>query len=296
MNVTFASAERQDGRASISSPSSRTTPVARSPRVRIRATGASVRISAPSARAARGDRERDAARAALGDAPRPERAVDLAHVVVQQDVGGAGRADALVGADDPGGRHRRLERVRLEPLVEEVRGAHRHELDEDRLLALGKLLERAREAGERHERPGVEARRVGRDDAQDRLDEPCHLDHELAVLLVRLGIRELRPAAQLADGPAVVVDAPQVVAVDAGRERAVEGQDVEAVARQLELADDLGSQEPNDVARDREAEPRDDLLGHRRATEDVPAFEDDRTEAGAGKVGRGDEPVVARPR
>ena len=52
---------------------------------------------------------------------------------------------------------------------------------------------------------------VGRHDAEDRLDEAGHLDHQLAVFLVRLGVRR-RPATELADRPAVVVDAPQVVA------------------------------------------------------------------------------------
>ena len=39
-----------------------------------------------------------------------------------------------------------FKRVRLEPLVEEVGGGHRHQLDEDRLLALGELLEAPEEA------------------------------------------------------------------------------------------------------------------------------------------------------
>ena len=67
------------------------------------------------------DRLADAARAAARDAPGAERAVDLAHVVVQQHVRRARRADALERADDAGRGHRRLERVGLEPLVEEVR-------------------------------------------------------------------------------------------------------------------------------------------------------------------------------
>ena len=82
------------------------------------------------------DRVADPAGPALRDAPGPERAVDLAHVVVEQDVGRARALDALVRADDPGRGHRGLERIRLEPLVEELGRAHRHELDEDRLLAL----------------------------------------------------------------------------------------------------------------------------------------------------------------
>ena len=60
-----------------------------------------------------------------------------------------GALDALVRADDPRRGHRGHERVGLEPLAQEVRGAHRHELDEDRLLLLGQLLERAGQAGQR---------------------------------------------------------------------------------------------------------------------------------------------------
>ena len=157
------------------------------------------------------DRVAHAAGPTLRDPPGPERAVDLAHVVVEQDVGRARALDALVRADDPGRAHRRLERVRLEPLVEELRRAHGHELDEDRLLALREPLEAPGEAGQRHQRARVEAGQVGRGDGQDRLDEPGHLDHQLAVFLVRLGVAG-RPAAQLADGPAVVVHPPQVVA------------------------------------------------------------------------------------
>ena len=52
MNVRRESTDERTTSASISSPDSSATPVARPPRTTIRATGASVRISAPSARAA----------------------------------------------------------------------------------------------------------------------------------------------------------------------------------------------------------------------------------------------------
>ena len=94
------------------------------------------------------------------------------------------------------------------------------------------------------------------------------------------------PAAQLAHGLAVVVRAPQVVLVER-REGAVERQDLEAVARQLEVADDLRPQQAHHVAGDAEAEAREDLLGHGRATQDVAALQDQRLQAAAGKVCRG---------
>ena len=86
----------------------------------------------------------------------------------------------------------------------------------------GSLLEAAGEPGERHHRARVEARDVRRRDGQDRLDEAGHLDHQLAVFLVRLGVVR-RPATQLADRPAVVVDPPQVVAATGGRSLARAG-------------------------------------------------------------------------
>ena len=72
----------------------------RSLRTTIRATRRSVRISTPASRAARRSRSEIAPVPPRGEAPRAERAVDLAHVVVQQHVGRAGRAHAEERADD----------------------------------------------------------------------------------------------------------------------------------------------------------------------------------------------------
>ena len=162
------------------------------------------------------------------------------------------------------------------------------------------LLEPPGEPRQREEWPRIERRRVRRDDRQDRLDEAGHVDHQLAVFLVRLGVAG-RPAAQLAHRPAVVVDSPQVVAAALGRalalaqrgERPVERQDVEAVLRELEVADDLRPQQRDDVREDAEAEAREQLLGHSGATEDWPLLEDQRLQAGAREVGRADQAVVA---
>ena len=72
-----------------------------------------------------------------------------------------GGSNALERPDDPRGRHRGLQRIGLEPLVQEVVGRHRHELHEDRLLALGQLLEAPQQARERQQRSGVDRGRVG---------------------------------------------------------------------------------------------------------------------------------------
>ena len=119
---------------------------------------------------------------------------------------------------------------------------------------------------------------------EDRLDEPRHLDHRLAVLVVGLGV-DARVPRDLAARLRVVVDAPQVVAVRHRRERAVERQDLEAVPRQVELADDLGPQQRDDVGADGELEAGEDLLGDRRAAEHVAALEHEHLPPGARQVG-----------
>src|SRR6266704_3120059 len=77
-----------------------------------------------------GDRFADGPDPSLGESPGPEDAVQLAHIMMKEHVGGAGRAWTKERADDPARRLRRLEDVRLEPLIQKVRRAHRHQLDE----------------------------------------------------------------------------------------------------------------------------------------------------------------------
>ncbi len=96
---------------------------------RMRATAASVRISTPASRAASAMAFEIAPVPPRAEPPRSERAVDLAHVVMQQHVRRAGRAHAEERPDDARRRHRGLEHVGLEPLVEEIDRAHRHQLD-----------------------------------------------------------------------------------------------------------------------------------------------------------------------
>ncbi len=65
------------------------------------------------------------------------------------------------------------------------------------------------------------------------------------------------------------------------------------MARQLEVADDLWPEERHDVREDAESEPGEQLLGDRRAAEDVTLLEDHSLHPGPGQVGGADEPVVA---
>ena len=242
-----------------------------------------------------GDRVRDRAGAAAREAPGAERAVDLAHVVVQQHVGRARRPHAEKRPDDPRRRHRRLEHVGLEPLIEEIDRAHRHQLDLVVAVHVGEGAEALAEERQLHELARIQRHRIGRRHVEDRLDEARHLDHRLAVLVVGLGV-EPRVPPDLALRLGVVVHAPQVVAVRHRREGAVERQDFQAVARQIEIADDLRPEQRHHVRADREAEARKHLLGDRRAADDVAALEHEDLAARRGRDRRPPSDRCARRR
>ena len=239
-----------------------------------------------------GNRVRHRAGAAARQSPRSERAVDLAHVVVQQHVGRARRSHAEKRADDPRRRHRRLEHVGLEPLIEKIDRAHRQQLHLVQAIVEAHAAEALADRQQLEQAARIERRRIGRQHAEDRLGEAAHLDHRLAVFVVGLGV-EPRVARDLAAGLVVIVDAPQVIAVRHRRQRAVERQQLHAVARQIEVADDLGPQQRDDVRADRELEAGKDLFGDGGAAEHVPALEHEHLASRAREVGRAGQAVVA---
>ena len=158
----------------------------------------------------RGDGLGDGAGAAAGQPPRAELAVDLTHVVVQQHVGRARRAHAEKRADDARSRHGGLQHVGLEPLVQEVGCAHRHQLHEQPLQP---RRQRAEPPVDREQFPGraqIRRKRVDRHHPQDRLDETRHLGHGVVVLVVH-GRVARRVARDLTFGLLVIVGAPQIV-------------------------------------------------------------------------------------
>ena len=62
---------------------------------------------------------------------------------------------------------------------------------------------------------------------------------------------------------------------------------------ELEIMDDVGSQQAERVGERGEVEPRDQLFGDRRAADDVASLDDQRLQAGLGEVGAVDQTVVA---
>ena len=238
------------------------------------------------------DRIRNCAGAPFGESPRSERAVDFAHVVVEQHVGGARRSHTLKRADDARGRHRRLQHVGLEPLIEKIGRAHRHELHEPIARFRRHRLEAPAQAKQLAQIERRQRERIGCADVERRLDEARHVDHRLAVFVVGLGV-DPRVPQNLAPRSAVVVDAPQVVAVWHRRERAVERQHFEAVAGQIEIADDLRAQQRHDVGADGDVEAGKHLFGHGRAAQHVPPLEHEHATPRARQIRRVRQPVVA---
>jgi hypothetical protein len=92
----------------------------------------------------------------------------------------------------------------------------------------------------------------------------------------------------------VVVPARQVVAVVERRHGARQRQDLEAVLRQFQVADDLGPQQAHDVRELAELVTREDFLGDRRTAHDLATLEHEHLAAGAREVGRGNQAIVAR--
>ena len=99
-------------------------------------------------------------------------------------------------------------------------------------------------------------------------------------------------ARDLAPRLVVIVDAPQVVAVRHRRERAVERQQLHAVARQIELANDLGRSSETTYEQTENLKPGKHLFGDRRAAEHVPPLEHEHFPARARKIRRARQPVV----
>src|SRR6185436_6348537 len=90
--------------------------------LRNRCLGADLRTEGP--RRA-GDCLAQRAVAAFRETPGAEYAIELAHVVMQQNERGAGRARSGERADDPARGLGRLQRLAFEPSVEVIGGAHR---------------------------------------------------------------------------------------------------------------------------------------------------------------------------
>ena len=139
----------------------------------------------------------------------------------------------------------------------------------------------------RVERRGIRGGRV-----HDPLGDVAELGHRQPELRVPLRVQRAE-LGDLAPGPLLVPPARQRAPVEQRREGAVERDELEPEARQVELADDVGPEQADDVGADREGEARVELLAHRRAAQDVAPLEHEHLAPGPGQVGGAGEAVVA---
>ena len=235
---------------------------------------------------------REAAVATLVERPRTEVAVVLAEVVEQQHQTRALRARADLAADDARRREPALDDVAVEVVVEEVGRAAGEQADavlqhprRQRLHPLGQI-------GQLQRVGGIVAEQVGRRRVDQRLQRLAHLRHVVLVLIHRVGVVLAVPGDLFEVGVAVGAH-QQVVAVLHRRERAGHLDRHEAVLGQLEIMDDVGAQQAERVRERGEVEPGDQLLGDRRAADDVAPLDDQRLQARLGEVRAVDQAVVA---
>ena len=167
---------------------------------------------------------RDRARAAAAEAPRAERAINFAHVVMQQNISGSRRTNSKKRSDNAGGGHRGFKYICLKPLIEKISGAHGHELNQCVALVGRKASKALHQEMKLLEIARFERRGVRRNHGQHRLHEAAHRRHHLREFVVGFGV-DAGMAANFALRARVIVHSPEVISIGHRRERAIERQD-----------------------------------------------------------------------
>ena len=226
-------------------------------------------------------------------APRAEVSVaDVADRVVGHDVGRARLVGAGPGADDPVDREHALQLGALEPAVEEIADARRHEAGR---LGGGAYVEAAHSPREAQHLEQIartaraQLRRRLQEERTEHVGEPR--DPRLVVAEVgRVVLRELRHLFDVAARLVLEQQRAPVGKRDVGR---THRQHSVSVPLEIEVAQDRRRHEAHHVRERRHLElrpPR--LLGARRAADVVASFEHDRAQTGASEIRARDQPVV----
>ena len=91
----------------------------------------------------------------------------------------------------------------------------------------------------------------------------------------------------------VIVDAPEIVAVEHGREGAIEWENFKAVTREIEFTDYFGAKQRDNVGTLGEQEAGNDFFGNGCAAENSAAFENEDLLACFRQIGGIHQTVVA---
>ena len=232
------------------------------------------------------------AHAAPGEAPGADVAVHVAHHVVQQNVGGAGRLDAERGADDARRRHGGLDQVVLEVVLQELGGAHGEKADVLVDLLLAHRPELLGQEQQLRDVPGAQPRRVGRR-AQQRLADELGIAGEVRLEAVHgIGIVG-RVALQFEVGGGLVVVGDQPFVAVAEVHGAQVRHQNQAVPAQVQVAVDGLAHHAAHVGAVGVGEALVQLPGHRRAADVVVPLQHHHLQPGLGEIGRIGQAVVA---
>ena len=211
---------------------------------------------------------------------------------MQQHVRRSRRAHAQKSSYDSRGRHGGFEHVGFEPLIEKINGAHRHELDLVVFVVARHALKAASDEKQLHQFTRIQGRRIRRHHTQDRLHEAAHGLHGFAELVVSLGVHARVPR-NFPMGLAVIVHAPKIIPIGHWREGSIQRQNFQSMARQVQVANNLRTQQRHNVRAHGKLEARHDFFGARSAAQHMPALQHEHLLAGSSQIGSIDQAIVA---
>ncbi len=248
------------------------------------------------------------AHAAAHIAPDATRTTRGPHHVMQQHVAGPRRRRRGRGADDRIGRERGLERLGLEPAVQD-RPRRTHQQLQRRRQILSEPAQGAAQAQRPPQigetvapgvaaDPGRQGQQIRRQRLQDRLQRLGNARQPGLVARIGLGIARRKPPDLLAvEGG--VGSQHQIMAGTAPRQRrerrGVARQDRVPVPAQVEVALDLRQQQRDQIRGGRRTVSGRDLVGHGRTPDLLAALQHQHPPPGLRQIGRADQAVVSTP-
>ena len=229
--------------------------------------------------------------ASLGETPRSECPVDLAHVMMQQNVCRSRRTHPEECSDDAAHGHGGLEDFGFKPEIKKIQRAHGHELHVQVHEVRAESPELLGQTQQTHDFRGVQRGRVRGRRVDDLLEKLRHLGHGKGEF--RGGLRVLRAEAGYLTPRAMTVrPSTQGIAIRQGQEGAFQRDKFHAVFGKFQLADDVGPKQAHHIGTHREMKAGVKLLGHRRSAQHMTAFENQDALSRLGEVSGAHQSVM----
>ncbi|MBA7693387.1 hypothetical protein ES703_101968 [subsurface metagenome] len=224
--------------------------------------------------------------------PRRIRTVQLAHIVMEQHVGGPRGLGAQHGANDANQAVHGPDNIGFDVLADEIVSAHGHHFVEMVKVVLTQAVEVLTEIFQGLQIAKAQLVEVGGRVFQDRFYRQRHLVHDFAKdrhdIRITLGM-----ALDLFSKSRGVRIADEAVAVVHRQEGVIDGLELQAVFGKFEFPRDFGAQQADHVGTDRVGKSRVDLIGNRCTTQNVPSLQHQNLAPRLGEVGRTRQAVVS---